>query len=60
MTGAPDFTGIARRLSEIAKEVAAASETLDDESARHALRLKALTMEHYALELDLMGRGERT
>ena len=59
MTGKPDFAGMSRRLSELAGEVSAASESLDDESARHVLRLKALTMEHYALELDLLGRGER-
>lgn len=59
MTDTPDFAGMAQRLSDLADEVTAAAETLEDESAAHALRLKALTMAHYALELELQGRGER-
>lgn len=60
MMDADEFSGLAARLSALAGEIAEASNGLETESARQALRLKALTMEHYALELELIARGERS
>ena len=55
MTARPDFEELSERLAALAAELAVASEHGRDEIECHLLRLKALTMEHYATELRLLG-----
>lgn len=55
MTDSVDFIALADRLAALAADLAAASEHGVDETECHILRLKALTLEHYATDLRLLG-----
>ena len=55
MTAPPDFIALSERLAALSTDLAAASEHGRDETECHILRLKALTLEHYATDLRLLG-----